>query len=60
MEFWDGGGISWTMCKQSAPRSRQTQSSATRSQLVLLNSYLSMSAYTKHQVGRHIPVPYGI
>jgi len=21
--FWDGNGISWTMCKQSAPRSRQ-------------------------------------
>jgi len=21
--FWDGGGISWTICKQSAPRSRQ-------------------------------------
>ena len=23
MEFWDGSGISWTICKQSAPRSRQ-------------------------------------
>jgi len=23
MGFWDGGGISWTTCKQSAPRSRQ-------------------------------------
>jgi len=22
--FWDGSGISWTICKQSAPRSRQT------------------------------------
>jgi len=21
MEFWDGSGISWTICKQSAPRS---------------------------------------
>ena len=21
--FWDGGGISWTICKQSAPRCRQ-------------------------------------
>jgi len=21
--FWDGSGISWVMCKQSAPRSRQ-------------------------------------
>jgi len=21
--FWDGSGISWTICKQSAPRSRQ-------------------------------------
>jgi len=21
--FWDGTGISWTICKQSAPRSRQ-------------------------------------
>jgi len=21
--FWDGSGISWTTCKQSAPRSRQ-------------------------------------
>ena len=23
MEIWDGSGISWTMCKQSAPRARQ-------------------------------------
>jgi len=23
MWFWDGSGISWTICKQSAPRSRQ-------------------------------------
>ena len=23
MGFWDGGGISWTICKSSAPRSRQ-------------------------------------
>jgi len=23
MGFWDGGGISWTMCKQSSPCSRQ-------------------------------------
>jgi len=22
--FWDGSGISWTICKQSAPCSRQT------------------------------------
>jgi len=24
MGFGDGSGISWTICKQSAPRSRQT------------------------------------
>ena len=24
MGFWDGSSISWIMCKQSAPRSRQT------------------------------------
>ena len=24
MGLWDGSGISWTTCKQSAPRSRQT------------------------------------
>jgi len=24
MGFWDGSGISWTICKQSAPHSRQT------------------------------------
>ena len=24
MGFWDGSGISWTVCKQPAPRSRQT------------------------------------
>ena len=24
MGFWDGSGISWTICKQSAPRFRQT------------------------------------
>jgi len=24
MGFWDDSGISWTICKQSAPRSRQT------------------------------------
>jgi len=23
MAFWDGSGISWTICKQPAPRSRQ-------------------------------------
>jgi len=23
MGFWDGSGISWTICKPSAPRSRQ-------------------------------------
>jgi len=23
MRFWDGSGISWTICKQSAPRCRQ-------------------------------------
>jgi len=23
MTFWDGSVISWTMCKQGAPRSRQ-------------------------------------
>jgi len=23
MGFWDGNGISWTICKQSAPNSRQ-------------------------------------
>ena len=23
MGFWDGSGISWTVCKQSAPRSKQ-------------------------------------
>jgi len=23
--FWDGSGISWVMCKQSAPRSRQLE-----------------------------------
>ena len=23
MGFWDGSGIRWTICKQSAPRSRQ-------------------------------------
>ena len=27
MEFWDGSGISWTICKQSAPHSRQTTTS---------------------------------
>jgi len=24
--FWDGSGISWTICKQSAPRSRRITS----------------------------------
>ena len=27
MEFWDGSGISWTICKQSAPHSRQITTS---------------------------------
>ena len=27
MGFWEGSGISWTVCKQSAPHSRQTTSS---------------------------------
>ena len=29
MEFWDGGGIRWTICKQSAPRSRHITTSNT-------------------------------
>ena len=33
---------------------------ATWSQLVLLNSYLSMSVYAKHRTGRHIAVPFSI
>ena len=28
MEFWDGSGISWTICKQCAPCSRQITTSA--------------------------------
>jgi len=28
MWFWDGSGISWTICKQSASRSRQITSPA--------------------------------
>ena len=27
MGFWDGNGISWTICKQSAPHSRQITTS---------------------------------
>jgi len=27
MGFWDGSGISWAICKQSAPRSRQITTS---------------------------------
>jgi len=27
MAFWDGSGISWTICKQSAPCSRQITTS---------------------------------
>jgi len=27
IEFWDGSGISWTICKQSARRSRQITTS---------------------------------
>jgi len=27
MGLWDGSGISWTICKQSAPRSRQITTS---------------------------------
>jgi len=39
--FWDGSGISWTTCKQSAPRSRQittptTHHSIFTGQLLLL------------------------
>jgi len=27
MGFWDGSGISWTICKQYAPRSKQITTS---------------------------------
>ena len=30
MEFWDGSGISWTICKQSAPRCRQKNTATPR------------------------------
>ena len=33
---------------------------AMRSQLVPLNNYLWMSVYIKHQIGRHILVPFSI
>jgi len=29
MAFWDGSGICWTICKQSAPHSRQITTSTT-------------------------------
>jgi len=28
---WDGSGINWTICKQSAPHSRQTEPNHTNS-----------------------------
>jgi len=38
MGFWDGSGVRWTICKQSAPCSRQITHTNTSSPNFLLNA----------------------
>jgi len=51
--FWDGSGISWTICKQSAPRSRQIttptphHSSFTGRMLFLMPNQPTVSLYSE-------------
>jgi len=37
--FWDGSGISWTICKQSAPRSRQVTTPTVPHLIIQLRSF---------------------
>jgi len=47
-EFWDGSGISWTVCKQSAPRSRQITTS-TRHHSIFTGRMLFLTPNQQHQ-----------
>ena len=46
--FRDGGGISWTICKQSAPHSRQT-TTPTPNHLIFTGRMLFLTPFQQHQ-----------
>ena len=48
MGFWDGSGISWTMCKQSAPCSRQI-TTPTPHQSIFTGRLLFLKPNQQHQ-----------
>jgi len=48
MGFWDGSGISWTICKQSAPRSRQT-TTQTPHRSIFTGQVLFLTPNQQHQ-----------
>jgi len=48
MGFWDGSGISWTICKQSAPRSRQI-TTPTRHNSIFTGWMLFLTPNQQHQ-----------
>jgi len=48
MGFWDGSGISWTICKQSAPRSRQI-TTPTRHHSIFTGWMLFLTPNQQHQ-----------
>ena len=60
MGFWDGSGISWTVCKQSAPRSRPIttptlhHSILTGRMLFLSNSVKTLKKSTVTNMSSHI------
>ena len=68
MGFWDGSGISWTMCKQSAPCSRQITTPTTHHSIITLHTHthpfngpLSRTTrVSRYQKGRTnlVPVPH--
>jgi len=55
MGFWDGSGISWTVCKKSAPRSRQTATPTPRHSIFYRPDALPDAQPTASKYWRHKP-----
>jgi len=53
MGFWDGSGISWTVCKQSAPRSRHATTPAPHHSIftgrMLFHAQPTVSKHWRHE-----------
>jgi len=55
MGFWDGSGISWTICKQPAPRSRQITTRTPHHSFfyrpdALPDAQLTLSEHRRHSI----------